>query len=156
MGSRTVAHPKNARSTLRWPRRGCARKCGKKRDIKLAITERNNASAEHCKFHRGLYSARGVQSNGRHNNTWTPVVNFGRSAGGSYPRVRPLLVFSSGATVHRRSEHRGSRLLVHIKYLSRRKRPLFSLILSEFGSSAHGRSFAPPPQLRVLFRVNRA
>jgi len=102
MGNRTVA-----KDTPAWfgsheyvgrdEKDACENVAKSKIKIKLAIPERNNASAatEHRKFRRGLYLARGVQSNGRHNNTWTPVVNFGRSAGVSYTRVRPLLVFSS-------------------------------------------------------------
>jgi len=122
--------------------------------VKLAIPERNNASAatEHRKFRRGLYLARGVQSNGRHNNTWTPVVNFGRSAGVSYPRVRPLLVFSSGAT-HRRSTYQGPRLLVHTRtyHVGNGRSSLWSFL-----SSARTAALSRSLWLRVLFRVNRA
>lgn len=91
--------------------------------------ERNNASAatEHRKFRRGLYSARGVQSNGRHNNTWTPAVNFSWPAGDvAILWVQPLLVFSSGAT-HRPSSTRGAPSPRPYTYLSCRKRPLSSL-----------------------------
>lgn len=90
--------------------------------------ERNNASAatEHRKFRRGLYSARGVQSNGRHNNTWTPAVNFSWPAGDSYTAGSTAIgiLFGCHPTAHRVPE---ARLLVHtrIYHVGNDRSPLF-------------------------------
>lgn len=78
----------------------------------------------------------GVQSNGRHNNTWTPIVNFGQPAEDRkrYPRIGILFV---------RREYRGVPQPPYT-YLSHRKRPFFSIWSFLSSSSAHDRSFTKP------------
>jgi len=75
--------------------------------------------------------ARGVQSNARHNNTWTPAVNFSRSAGDGrrgfnrywYSLWVPATPFASGGRVpsHRSYAYR----IYHVGTVDRRPSPLF-------------------------------